>query len=128
MPATCVRTIQIRSETLFNMQIPGAYLLNLTLQGRGPGISILLLLFLLGQGRAILFGKPAGQEDGRLLSQRPTFSKLEFRLLLLGISIFVTTPADPMKQRVGPLMWSNKSWVESQEPWALGLTLPSSPV
>ena len=37
---------------------------------------------LLGPRIVILFRKPAGQEDGGLLSQRTIFSELEFRLLL----------------------------------------------
>lgn len=36
---------------------------------------------LLGQGIVILFGKPAVQEDGRLMCQRTIFPELEFRLL-----------------------------------------------
>ena len=36
----------------------------------------------LGQGIVTLFGKPADQEDGGLVSQRTIFRELEFRLLL----------------------------------------------
>lgn len=38
---------------------------------------------LLGQGIVILFGKPAVQEDGRLMCQRTIFPELEFRFLLI---------------------------------------------
>ena len=37
---------------------------------------------LLGQGIATLFGKPADQEDGGLVSQRTIFPDLEFKTLL----------------------------------------------
>ena len=37
---------------------------------------------MLGQGIETLFSNPADWEDGRLVSQRTIFSKLEFRLLL----------------------------------------------
>ena len=37
---------------------------------------------LLGQGIATLFGKPANQEDGGLMSQRTILPELEFKLLL----------------------------------------------
>ena len=37
---------------------------------------------LLGQGIVTLFGKPADQENGGLMSQRTILSELEFRLLL----------------------------------------------
>ena len=37
---------------------------------------------LLGQGIVTLFGKPANQEDGGLMSQRSISPEFEFRLLL----------------------------------------------
>ena len=36
----------------------------------------------LGQGIVTLFGKPADQEDGRLVSQSTILPELEFRLLI----------------------------------------------